>query len=179
MGSWRASQGPPPSAPAHVIGQAVYGESRKTSAGLLFRGSSKHVRIDVPPSGPASTSRYGRRVVNFVSGKTCFPTVDALKQTVESPAPTPPHPTVTLVGPLSVMSPTEGLTIPGIIKRSRKRIEWLNNNKNINNDRLVHCMNHSSSVTGAFGEVISLDSISSAWAKPSSLPPAPSRLDSS
>lgn len=35
-------------------------------------------------------------------------------------------------------------------------------------------MNHSSGVTEAFGEVISLDSISSAWAKPP--PPFPARF---
>lgn len=94
-----------------------------------------------------------------------FFTVDTQKQPVESPTPNPI--------PLSVTPRLQASCFPALFREAEHKLN--KNGKTNKKRRLVYSMNHSSGVTGAFGEVISLDSISSGRAKPPRTP----QLDSS
>lgn len=155
MGSWRVRQGPHPM-PTDGIGRAVTGESRKTSTGLFSAGLQN--TSGLTPAPPPSTSRYGRVVVAFRDWKTCFST--RKKQPVESPTPTPPTRRL------------QASRFPPLFRKDENKLAKLKKKTKYHQKK-----NHSSGVMGAFGQIISLDSISSAWAE---LSPRPSpRLNSS
>lgn len=143
-----------------------YGESRKTSTGLFSAGLQNTSGLTPAPT-PRLHVTLRPRCCRLARLENMFFTVDTQKQPVESPTPTPPPPTPI---PLSVTLRLQASCFPALFREAEHKLN--KNGKTNKKRRLVYSMNHSSGVTGAFGEVISLDSISSARTKP----PPPARF---
>lgn len=144
---------------------------KKNKHRFVFRGSSKHIRIDARPSTPPALHPYAppprhataALLSPCATGKHVFHHRHARATSGKSHSnPAPPTPV-----PLSVTPRLQASCFPALLREAENKLN--KNGKTNKKRRLVYSMNHSSGVTGAFGEVISLDSISSARAKP---PPA-------